>query len=103
VRDSSRDQLLSYFCSSTTVALAFPSGYTTTLITLAFRHPGVDEDTANVDYRGIMAVLAAEGGDSAQADRLDAWLAGLPPARALWTLHHLATRADYIALTKPRS
>lgn len=103
----------------------------------------IDDDTANVDYRGIMAGLAAESGDSAQADRLDAWLASLPPARALWAasfyrarlaslrgrpadavafvhetlekgawpfwihidpaLHRLATRADYIALTKPRS
>lgn len=103
----------------------------------------IHDDTANVDYRGIMAGLAAESGDSAQADRLDAWLASLPPARALWAasfyrarlaslrgrpadavalvhetlekgawpfwlhidlaLHRLATRADYIALTKPRS
>jgi hypothetical protein len=41
-------------------------------------------DSSNIDYRGILAGLAAASGDSAQADRLDAWLWALPPERALW-------------------
>jgi hypothetical protein len=34
----------------------------------------VAEDSANVAFRGIMAGLAAERGDTATALRLDAWL-----------------------------
>jgi DNA-binding SARP family transcriptional activator/TolB-like protein len=44
----------------------------------------VAEDSSNVDSRGFMAGLAAESGDTALATRLDAWLAALPPDRALW-------------------
>jgi DNA-binding SARP family transcriptional activator len=44
----------------------------------------VTGDSLNIDYRGTLAGLAAVGGDSALADRLDAWLAALPPERALW-------------------
>jgi len=44
----------------------------------------VAEDTSNVDYRGLMAGVAAESGDTALATRLDGWLAALPPERALW-------------------
>jgi TolB-like protein len=44
----------------------------------------IADDSSNVDYRGMMAGLAVESGDSALADRLDAWLAGLPPERAHW-------------------
>ena len=35
----------------------------------------VEEDSSSVDFRGIMAGLAAERGDTATALRLDAWLA----------------------------
>jgi DNA-binding SARP family transcriptional activator len=42
------------------------------------------DDSLNIDYRGTLAGLAAVSGDSALADRLDAWLAALPPERALW-------------------
>jgi TolB-like protein len=44
----------------------------------------VAEDTSNVDFRGLLAGLAAETGDSALADKDDAWLASVPPARAHW-------------------
>ena len=44
----------------------------------------VAEDSSNVDSRGFLAGLAAESGDTALATRLDAWLAALPPDRALW-------------------
>ncbi len=44
----------------------------------------VAEDSSNVDARGFMAGLAAESGDTALATRLNAWLAALPPERALW-------------------
>lgn len=44
----------------------------------------VAEDTSNVDYRGLMAGVAAESGDTALATRLDGWLAALPSERALW-------------------
>ena len=44
----------------------------------------VDEDSSNVDYRGLLAGLATRNGDTALATRLDAWLADLPPARAQW-------------------
>lgn len=41
-------------------------------------------DSSNIDYRGTLAGLAAASGDTALADRLDRWLAALPPERALW-------------------
>jgi DNA-binding SARP family transcriptional activator/TolB-like protein len=41
-------------------------------------------DSSNIDYRGTLAGLAAATGDTALADRLDGWLAALPPERALW-------------------
>ena len=44
----------------------------------------VADDSANVDFRGTMAGLDATVGDTASADRLDAWLAALPPRRAAW-------------------
>lgn len=41
-------------------------------------------DSANVDVRGELAVLAAERGDTARADTLDRWLAAQPVARVGW-------------------
>lgn len=41
-------------------------------------------DSANVDIRGELAVLAAERGDTARADSLDRWLAAQPVARVSW-------------------
>jgi DNA-binding SARP family transcriptional activator/TolB-like protein len=45
----------------------------------------VAEDSANVDFRGELAGLAAEHGDAALADSLDRWLAAQPAARVSWT------------------
>ena len=41
-------------------------------------------DSANVDVRGELAVLAAERGDTARADSLDRWLAAQPVAKVGW-------------------
>jgi tetratricopeptide (TPR) repeat protein len=43
------------------------------------------EDSANVDFRGELAGLAAERGDTALADTLDRWLAAQPAARVSWS------------------
>ena len=45
----------------------------------------VAEDSDNVDFRGELAGLAAERGDTALADSLDRWLAAQPVARVSWT------------------
>jgi tetratricopeptide (TPR) repeat protein len=45
----------------------------------------VVEDSSNVDFKGELAGLAAERGDTAQADSLDRWLAAQPVARVSWT------------------
>ncbi|HVA56565.1 MAG TPA: BTAD domain-containing putative transcriptional regulator [Gemmatimonadaceae bacterium] len=45
----------------------------------------VAEDSTNVDYRGELAGLAAETGDSALAESLDRWLAAQPVSRVGWT------------------
>jgi DNA-binding SARP family transcriptional activator/TolB-like protein len=45
----------------------------------------VDEDSTNVDFRGELAGLAAERGDTALADSLDRWLAAQSVARVSWT------------------
>lgn len=45
----------------------------------------VAEDSTNVDFRGELAGLAAERGDTALADSLDRWLAAQPVARVSWT------------------
>lgn len=45
----------------------------------------VAEDSSNVDFRGELAGLAAEHGDTALADSLDRWLAAQPVARVSWT------------------
>jgi hypothetical protein len=45
----------------------------------------VAEDSTNVDFRGELAGLAAERGDTALAGTLDRWLAAQPVARVSWT------------------
>jgi DNA-binding SARP family transcriptional activator/tetratricopeptide (TPR) repeat protein/TolB-like protein len=45
----------------------------------------VAEDSMNVDFKGELAGLAAERGDTALADSLDHWLAAQPVARVSWT------------------
>ncbi len=62
----------------------------------------IAEDSANVDYRGELAALAAEHGDTALADSLDRWLAAQTVARVSWTAS--AYRAQLAALMgKPDS
>ena len=56
----------------------------------------VAEDSTNVDFRGELAGLAAERGDTALADSLDRWLAAQPAARVSWTAS--AYRARVAAL-----
>jgi hypothetical protein len=43
------------------------------------------EDSTNVDFRGELAGLAAERGDTVLADSLDRWLAAQPVVRVSWT------------------
>jgi DNA-binding SARP family transcriptional activator/TolB-like protein len=45
----------------------------------------VAEDSANVDFRGELASLAAERHETALADSLDRWLAGQPVSRVSWS------------------
>jgi DNA-binding SARP family transcriptional activator/tetratricopeptide (TPR) repeat protein/TolB-like protein len=45
----------------------------------------VAEDSTNVDFRGELAGLAAERGDTALADSLDRWLAAQSVARVGWS------------------
>ena len=45
----------------------------------------VAEDSANVDFRGELAGLAAEHADTALADSLDRWLAVQPVSRVSWS------------------
>ena len=45
----------------------------------------VAEDSTNVDFKGELAGLAAERGDTALADSLDRWLAAQPVVRVAWT------------------
>jgi DNA-binding SARP family transcriptional activator/tetratricopeptide (TPR) repeat protein/TolB-like protein len=45
----------------------------------------VADDSTNVDFRGELAGLAAERGDTALADSLDRWLAAQPVARVNWS------------------
>ncbi|HEY4320170.1 MAG TPA: BTAD domain-containing putative transcriptional regulator [Gemmatimonadales bacterium] len=53
-------------------------------------------DSNNVDYQGMLASLAAEQGDTAQAATLDRWLAAQPVARVAWSA--LIYRARLAAL-----
>jgi len=52
------------------------------------------EDTANVDYRGLLGGLAAERGDSALADSIDAWLARQRGDQVSWTASYYRARND---------
>lgn len=45
----------------------------------------VAEDSTNVDFRGELAGLAAERGDTALAEAEDRWLAAQPVARVSWS------------------
>ena len=45
----------------------------------------VTEDSINVDFRGELAGLAAEQGESALAASLDRWLAAQPVSRVSWS------------------
>ena len=45
----------------------------------------IAEDSTNVDFRGELAGLAAERGDTALADSLDRWLAAQPRSRVGWS------------------
>ena len=45
----------------------------------------VAEDSANVDFRGELAGLAAERGDTMLANSLDRWLAAQPVSRVGWS------------------
>jgi hypothetical protein len=45
----------------------------------------VVEDSTNVDFRGELAGLAAERGDTVLADSLDRWLAAQPLSRVGWS------------------
>ena len=45
----------------------------------------VAEDSANVDFRGELAGLAVERGETTLADSLDSWLAAQPVARVSWS------------------
>src|SRR6185312_11098550 len=44
----------------------------------------VQEDSSNVAFRGILAGVAAERGDTATARHLDDWLARRPPGGDAW-------------------
>jgi DNA-binding SARP family transcriptional activator/TolB-like protein len=45
----------------------------------------VAEDSTNVDFRGELAGLAAERGETSLADSMDRWLAAQPVARVSWS------------------
>jgi TolB-like protein len=45
----------------------------------------IAEDSVNVDFRGELAGLAAERGDTVLADSLDQWLAAQPTSRVGWS------------------
>ncbi len=45
----------------------------------------VDEDSTNIDYRGELAGLAAERGDSARTDSIDDWLSRQHGDAVAWT------------------
>jgi DNA-binding SARP family transcriptional activator/TolB-like protein len=52
------------------------------------------EDTANVDYKGLIGSVAAERGDTALVDSIDAWLAHQTGDRASWTASYYRARND---------
>ena len=65
----------------------------------------IAEDSANVDYAGILGSLAAERGDTALADSVDRWLARQSGDRVSWSASYyrarnaalLGRRADAVA------
>ena len=52
------------------------------------------QDTANVDYRGLLGSLAAERGDTALADSVDGWLARQTGDQVSWTAAYYRARND---------
>jgi len=52
------------------------------------------EDTANVDYKGLIGSLAAERGDTALADSVDSWLARRTGDQVSWSASYYRTRND---------
>jgi len=54
----------------------------------------IRQDTANVDYRGLLGSLAAERGDTALADSIDDWLARQTGDKVSWTASYYRARND---------
>jgi DNA-binding SARP family transcriptional activator/TolB-like protein len=52
------------------------------------------EDTANVDYKGLIGSLAAERGDAALVDSIDGWLARQTGDQVSWTASYYRARND---------
>ncbi len=52
------------------------------------------EDTANVDYKGLIGSLAAERGDTAIADSIDSWLSHRTGDQVSWTASYYRARND---------
>jgi len=52
------------------------------------------DDTANVDYKGLIGSLAAERGDTALADSIDGWLARQTGDQVSWTASYYRARND---------
>jgi DNA-binding SARP family transcriptional activator/TolB-like protein len=52
------------------------------------------DDTANVDYKGLIGSLAAERGDAALADSIDSWLARQMGDQVSWTASYYRARND---------
>ncbi len=50
------------------------------------------DDTANVDYRGLLGSLAAERGDTAVADSIDGWLARQTGDQVSWSASYYRAR-----------
>ena len=54
----------------------------------------IREDTANVDYKGLLGSVAAERGDTALADSIDGWLARQSGDQVSWTASYYRARND---------
>jgi len=52
------------------------------------------DDTANVDYKGLLGSLAAQRGDTALADSIDGWLARQTGDQVGWTASYYRARND---------
>ena len=52
------------------------------------------EDTANVDYKGLIGSVAAERGDTALADSIDSWLSRRTGDQVSWTASYYRARND---------